>query len=54
VLGGTADRIAVERSNAAAKLKELQAIDSWRQRELIEAGGWATRRGILSASGLGR
>jgi len=65
MLGGTADRIALERSNAAVvvaltpscvsrfmqqsnatvKLKELQAIDSWKQREFVEAGGWATSTG---------
>ena len=64
MLGGTADRIALERSNAAVvvaltpscvsrfmqqsnatvKLKELQAIDSWKQREFVEAGGWATSK----------
>jgi hypothetical protein len=68
VLGGTADRMALERanaavvvaltpscvsrfmqqSNAAVKLKELQAIDSWRQREFVEAGGWATASGDKS------
>jgi hypothetical protein len=65
VLGGTAEQMALERSNAAvvvaltpscvarfmqqpdaaAKLKELQGIDSWKQREFVEAGGWATPRG---------
>jgi hypothetical protein len=65
VLGGTADRMALERTNAAVvvaltpscvsrfmqqpnaatKLKELQAIDSWKQREVVEAGGWATSSG---------
>jgi hypothetical protein len=65
VLGGTADRMALERANAAVvvaltpscvsrfmqqsnvavKLKELQAIDTWRQREFVEAGGWATSSG---------
>jgi hypothetical protein len=65
VLGGTAERLAVERSNAAVvvaltpscisrfmqqpnaavKLKELQTIDSWKQREFVEAGGWATSSG---------
>lgn len=65
VLGGTAERLALERSNAAvvlaltpscvarfmrepdavAKLKELQTIDSWKQREFVEAGGWATPSG---------
>ena len=65
MLGGTAERLAVERSNAAVvvaltpscvsrfmqqanagvKLKELQTIDTWRQREFVEAGGWATASG---------
>jgi len=65
VLGGTAERMAAERANAAvvvaltpscvsrfmhqpdatAKLKELQAIDAWKQREFVEAGGWATSSG---------
>jgi hypothetical protein len=65
VAGGTAERMAVERANAAvvlaltpscvtrfmaqpnaaAKLKEFQAIDSWKQREFLEAGGWATSSG---------
>jgi hypothetical protein len=65
MLGGTADRIALERSSAAVvvaltpscvsrfmqqtdaavKLKELRAIDAWRQREFVEAGGWATSTG---------
>ena len=65
VLGGTAERLAAERTNAAvvvaltpscvsrfmqqpqaaAKLKELQAIDTWKQREFLEAGGWATQSG---------
>jgi hypothetical protein len=65
VLGGTADRMAEERvnaalvvaltpscvsrfmqqPNAAVRLKELQAIDTWRQREFVEAGGWATPSG---------
>ena len=30
---------------AAAKLAEFQKIESWKQREFIEAGGWATPRG---------
>ena len=62
VLGGTAERMALERTNsamvvaltpscvskfmqqpnAAAKLVELQGVDTWRQREFVEAGGWAT------------
>jgi hypothetical protein len=65
MLGGTAERLAMERSNAAVvvaltpscvsrfmqqpnaagKLKELQTIDTWRQREFVEAGGWATASG---------
>lgn len=64
-LGGTAERMAAERTNAAvivaltpscvtrfmqqpgaaAKLAEFQKIESWKQREFIEAGGWATPRG---------
>jgi hypothetical protein len=31
--------------NAAAKLAEFRKIDSWKQQEFIEAGGWATPRG---------
>jgi len=65
VLGGTAERMAVERSNsavivaltpscvamfmqqpnAATKLAEFRKIDSWKQREFVEEGGWATPRG---------
>jgi hypothetical protein len=65
VVGGTAERMAAERANAAVvvaltpscvtrfmqqpnasvKLKEFQAIDSWKQREFVEAGGWATSSG---------
>jgi hypothetical protein len=65
MLGGTAERLALERTNAAVvvaltpscvsrfmqqpnaagKLKELQAVESWRQREFVEAGGWATASG---------
>lgn len=65
VLGGTAERMAQERTNAAVvvaltpscvarfmqqpdattKLKELQATDSWKQQEFVEAGGWATSGG---------
>jgi hypothetical protein len=68
-LGGTAERMAAERSqaavvmaltpgciarfmqqpNAAARLKELQGIDSWRQREFVETGGWALARGEKEA-----
>jgi hypothetical protein len=35
----------MQQPNAAAKLAEFQKVDSWRQREFIEAGGWATPRG---------
>ena len=68
VLGGTAERMALERTNSAmvvsltpacvsrfmqqanatAKLKEFQATDTWRQREFVEAGGWATFAGDTS------
>jgi hypothetical protein len=65
VLGGTAERMALERANAAVvvaltpacvarfmqqpnaavKLKELQAVDTWRQSEFVETGGRATASG---------
>jgi hypothetical protein len=35
----------MQQPGAAAKLVEFQKVDSWRQREFIEAGGWATPRG---------
>ena len=35
----------MQQPGAAAKLTEFQKIESWRQREFIEAGGWATARG---------
>ena len=35
----------MQQPHAAAKLKELQATDSWKQREALEAGGWATSSG---------
>jgi len=35
----------MQQPNAAGKLKELQTIDSWKQREFVEAGGWATPTG---------
>jgi hypothetical protein len=35
----------MQQPDAAAKLKELQAIDTWRQSEFVETGGWATPRG---------
>ena len=68
VLGGTAERMAMERAsaatvvaltptcvasflqqpNAAVKLAEFQKIDTWRQRQVVEEGGWATPRGDKS------
>lgn len=35
----------MQQPGAVAKLVEFQKIESWRQREFIEAGGWATSRG---------
>jgi hypothetical protein len=35
----------MQQPNAAVKLKELQGTDSWKQREFVEAGGWATSSG---------
>ena len=35
----------MQQPNAAGKLKELQTVDSWKQREFVEAGGWATTSG---------
>jgi len=35
----------MQQPSAAAKLAEFQKIDSWRQREFIETGGWATSKG---------
>lgn len=35
----------MQQPNAAVKLKELQGTDTWRQREYVEAGGWATPAG---------
>ncbi len=40
----------MQQPGAAAKLAEFQKIESWRQREFIEAGGWATPRGDKSAN----
>ena len=34
----------MQQPGAAAKLAEFQKIESWRQREFIETGGWATPR----------
>jgi hypothetical protein len=64
-LGGTAERVALERANSAvivaltptcvasfmqqpnatAKLADFQKTDSWKQRQVIEDGGWATPYG---------
>lgn len=38
----------MQQPNAAVKLKELQTIDSWKQTEFVEAGGWATLAGDTS------
>ena len=35
----------MQQPNAAAKLAELLKIDSWKQRQFVEEGGWATPRG---------
>lgn len=35
----------MQQPGAAAKLAEFQKIESWKQREFIEAGGWATAKG---------
>jgi hypothetical protein len=35
----------MQQRGSAAKLAEFQKIESWKQREFIEAGGWATPRG---------
>ena len=35
----------MQQPGAAAKLAEFQKIESWKQREFIEAGGWATPGG---------
>jgi hypothetical protein len=35
----------MQQPNAAAKLAEFLKTESWRQREFVEAGGWATPRG---------
>jgi hypothetical protein len=38
----------MQQPSAAMKLAEFQKIDSWKQREFIESGGWATTRGEKS------
>lgn len=35
----------MQQPNAAVKLAEFQKIDSWRQQQFVEEGGWATPRG---------
>jgi hypothetical protein len=35
----------MQQPNAAVKLAEFRKIDSWKQREFVEEGGWATPRG---------
>ncbi len=35
----------MQQPGAAAKLAEFQKVESWKQREFIETGGWATPRG---------
>lgn len=35
----------MQQPNAAAKLAEFRKIDSWKQRQFVEEGGWATPRG---------
>jgi creatinine amidohydrolase/Fe(II)-dependent formamide hydrolase-like protein len=35
----------MQQANAPKKLAEFQKVDSWKQREFVEAGGWATPRG---------
>jgi len=35
----------MEQANAVVKLAEFQKIDSWKQRQFVEEGGWATPRG---------
>lgn len=35
----------MQQPNAAVKLAEFQKTDSWRQRQFIEDGGWATLNG---------
>jgi hypothetical protein len=35
----------MQQPNAVVKLAEFQKVESWKQREFIETGGWATSRG---------
>src|SRR5256884_9768802 len=36
----------MQQPSAVAKLAGFPKIDSWKKREFIEAGGWATSRGV--------
>ena len=38
----------MQQPNAAMKLAELRKVESWKQRQLVEEGGWATPRGDKS------
>jgi hypothetical protein len=38
----------MQQPNAATKLAEFRKVDSWRQRQYVEEGGWATPRGDKS------
>jgi hypothetical protein len=38
----------LQQPNAATKLAEFRKVDSWRQRQYVEDGGWATPRGDKS------
>ena len=38
----------LQQPNAATKLAEFRKVDSWRQRQYVEEGGWATPRGDKS------
>ncbi|PYM94044.1 MAG: hypothetical protein DME04_08995 [Candidatus Rokuibacteriota bacterium] len=35
----------MQQPNVAAKLTEFRKIESWKQRQFVEEGGWATPRG---------
>jgi hypothetical protein len=40
----------MQEPDAKAKLAEFLKIDSWKQRDFVEAGGWATPRGEKTAN----
>jgi hypothetical protein len=42
----------MQQPTSAVKLAEFQKVDSWKQREFIEAGGWATQRGDKAPNSL--